>query len=94
MITKPKQSERFVVRPMYDPHELVPREWIIRGKVLLQQEADRLFKALPARLAPLIVAEPDPTKQKAIIDREVRRMVRKFNATHRVLLEKIASTEH
>ena len=95
MTIKPKTPIRqFVIAPTYDPHKLVPREWIRRDSLLLLQEAERLLEAFPDRVAPRIAAEPEPTKRRAILEREVRRMVRKFNAAHKAMRDKLAATEH
>ena len=88
------KRKRFVIAPTIDPHKLVPREWIHRGRVLLMEELGRLLEPFPARVAPLIVAEPDPTKRRAILDREVRRVLREFNAAKKSLVDKLYSTEH
>ena len=47
---------------------------INRDTHLLLGKLDRLLEGIPAKLAPLIVAEPHVAKQQAIIDHEFRRV--------------------
>jgi hypothetical protein len=94
---KPKshrRSQRIVVQPHQDPHKLVPRDEIRRGSLLILKEADRLLWAFPGRMLPKIMAEPDPTKRRAILDHECRRMVRRVEAVKNALVDKLFSTEH
>lgn len=86
-------GKRFVVQPRRDP-KLVPADTANRYTRLLLSEIARLLRDVPARLAPLIAAEPDPEKRMAILDRGIRDVLREVDLTKDALLDKLFSTEH
>ena len=69
-------------------------EAIQRDSALLLGELDRLLEAMPAKLAPLIAAEPDETKRRAIIDGEVLRIRLKIETATQAMVDRYGKTEH
>jgi hypothetical protein len=88
------RDKQFVVRaPDESPHYIVPRALIDREWLALLKERDHLIEALPDQLAPLIAAERDPAKQKAILRRGIRGLLRNFDAAKKATLTTVVSTE-
>jgi hypothetical protein len=77
-----------------EPHYIVPRETIDDAWLALLASLDRSLAALPAKLAPLVAAEPDPSKREAIIAREVNALLREFDTSKAAMLDSIAATQH
>jgi hypothetical protein len=77
-----------------DSRALATQAAIARDSALLLEELARRVEQVPAKLAPLIAAESDPAKVRAIIDNEIRRVRREFDLAMLAMVDKFGATEH